>query len=267
MRFATAAEPLPVLVVDDDSALIRTLSDILRMHGYAPETAVTGREGLAKARHTSPALAVVDLRLPDMDGMELAAKLHALSELTEVVVLTGNASVESAVAALREHSVDYLLKPVNVERFLQVASVATERWQRRHAEERLRESDERFRRVVESDMLGIVFWRGDGSIEDANDAFLKIVGYSRADLLAGVLERKSDGQSLLLRAGVGWGAAQLGQMTTATGDDTQAGYTLARNEPTIVTDMMAERRFSSAQKLRDHGIQSGITVVIPGPAH
>src|SRR5205807_506410 len=94
MRFATAAEPLPVLVVDDDSALIRTLSDILRLHGYAPETAGTGREGLAKARHTAPALAVVDLRLPDMDGMELAAKLHALSELTEVVVLTGNASVE-----------------------------------------------------------------------------------------------------------------------------------------------------------------------------
>src|SRR5207247_5814470 len=186
MRFATATEPLPVLVVDDDSALIRTLSDILRMHGYAPATAATGREGLAQAARLPPALAVVDLRLPDMDGMELAAKLHALSEMTEVVVLTGNASVESAVAALREHSVDYLLKPVNVERLLQVASVATERWQRRHAEERLRESDERFRRVVQSDMLGIVFWRSDGTIEDANDAFLKIVGYTRADLRAGL---------------------------------------------------------------------------------
>src|SRR5688572_9090280 len=115
MQFATKAEPLPVLVVDDDSALIRTLADILRMHGYAPSTAETGHAGLALAKDNAPALAIVDLRLPDMDGMELASRLHALSDLTEVVVLTGNASVESAVAALREHSVDYLVKPVNVE--------------------------------------------------------------------------------------------------------------------------------------------------------
>jgi PAS domain S-box-containing protein len=123
-----------------------------------------------------------------MDGMELASRLHDLSQLTEVVVLTGNASVESAVAALRQHSVDYLLKPVNVDRLLQVASVATERWQRKHAEVRLRESDERFRRVVESDMMGIMFWETDGAITDGNDAFLEMIGYSRGDLAAGALD-------------------------------------------------------------------------------
>src|SRR6185503_20219389 len=108
MRSAASAEPLSILVVDDDSALIRTLADILRLHGYVPTTAETGREGLAIAEHHTPALAVVDLRLPDMDGMELASRLHALSEMTEVVVLTGNASIDSAIAAMREHSVDYL---------------------------------------------------------------------------------------------------------------------------------------------------------------
>src|SRR5438270_1837782 len=155
---SAVAEPLSVLVVDDDSALIRTLADILRMHGYAPSTAATAREGLEMAERHTPALAVVDLRLPDMDGMELASRLHEISALTEVVVLTGNASVESAVAALREHSIDYLLKPVKVEQLLQVASMATERWQRRQAEEQLRVSDERFRRVLESALLGISFW-------------------------------------------------------------------------------------------------------------
>jgi two-component system, cell cycle sensor histidine kinase and response regulator CckA len=185
MRSAGPAEALPILVVDDDSALIRTLADILRMHGYAPTTAETGEEGLAIAEHQKPMLAVVDLRLPDMDGMELASRLHALSEMTEVVVLTGNASIDSAIAAMREHSVDYLVKPVNVEHLLQVASVATERWQRRRAEERLRESDERFRRVVESDMLGIMFWDATGKIEDANNAFLEMTGYSHAELAAG----------------------------------------------------------------------------------
>ena len=188
MLSATSAKPLPVLVVDDDSALIRTLADILRFHGYAPETALTGREGLAKAQSHAPALAVVDLRLPDMDGVELASRLHELSELTQVVVLTGNASVESAIAAMRQQSIDYLVKPVQIDQLLQVVSVAGERWQRRRAEEKLRESDERFRRVVESDMLGIMFFDMTGAIYDANKAFLDMVGYSRAQLDAGAVD-------------------------------------------------------------------------------
>jgi len=182
MQFATSAKPLPVLVVDDDSALIRTLAGHSADARYDPSTAGTGREGLALAEHRSPALAVRRSAAAGHGRMELASKLHELSELTEVVVLTGNASVESAVAALREHSVDYLLKPVNVEQLLQVASLATERWQRRHAEVKLRESDERFRRVVESDMLGIMFWDEHGKIDDANAAFLRMTGYSRHDV-------------------------------------------------------------------------------------
>lgn len=186
MQTGGSAEPLSVLVVDDDPSLARTLADVLRLHGYAPSTAVTGKDGLAMAERLRPALAVVDLRLPDMDGMELAARLHALSELTEVVVLTGNATMESAVAALREHSIDYLLKPVNVEHLLMVAARAAERWQRRHAEVKLRESNERFRRVFESDMVGMTFWNED-AIYEANDAFLRMVGYTRDDLEAGHL--------------------------------------------------------------------------------
>ena len=188
---STPADSRTILVIDDDSALIRTLSDILKLHGYSPATAGTGREGLQLAEDHLPALAVVDLRLPDMDGVELVAKLHALSERIEVVVLTGNATVDSAIAALRLHSVDYLVKPVRVEQLLAVASVATERWQRRDAEDRLRESDERFRRVVESNMLGIMFWKESGVIYDANDAFLEMVGYTRQELVDGRLTREA----------------------------------------------------------------------------
>ena len=384
MKFAASAEPLPILVVDDDSALIRTLADILRLHGYAPSTAETAEEGLALAEHQTPALAVVDLRLPDMDGMELASRLQALSELTEVVVLTGNASIDSAIAAMRQHSVDYLVKPVNVEHLLQVASVATERWQRRRAEERLRESDERFRRVVESDMLGIMFWDASGKIVDANNAFLQMTGYSEAEIAAGfvnwermtppeyraqdvaklqelsekglvepyekeyvrkdgrrvsvligastlarstdngvafvlditdrkateraleararqqaavaslgrralivtdiatlfsdavalvsetlelpyvsVSERRTDG-SLLLRAGRGWLESEVGKTIVPATEDSQAGYAIAHNEATIVVDLEREKRFAASKALMDHGIRSGVTVVIPG---
>src|SRR5262245_37232506 len=101
-----ATDPLRVLVVDDDSQLLRTLADILRMRGYDPRVAKSGREGLQSAQDATPAIALVDLQLPDMSGMDVIGRLRALSESVEVVVLTGNASIESAVHALRERSYD-----------------------------------------------------------------------------------------------------------------------------------------------------------------
>jgi two-component system cell cycle sensor histidine kinase/response regulator CckA len=268
------AEPLPILVVDDDSALIRTLADILRIHGYSPATAGTGTEGLALAERESPALAVIDLRLPDMDGVELAARLHELSELTEVVVLTGNASMESAVAALREHSVDYLLKPVNVEHLLQVASIASERWQRRRAEERLRESDRingealeaRARQQAAVARLGQRAITADDLIALFNDA-VALVAETLELPFSSVYERRSAGDFLLLRAGVGWPAEDIGRTLVSATEETHAGAALVHKEPAIVSDFGLEPRFEgSRERAAQRGIASGMTVVIPGPA-
>jgi two-component system cell cycle sensor histidine kinase/response regulator CckA len=180
MSAEVGTRPVPVLVVDDDSAIIRTLADILRLHGFAPETATSATEGLVIAKRQLPALAVIDLGLPDMDGMQLAARLHELSAQTEVVVLTGNATMENAIAALREHSLDFLLKPVDVDYLLRVATLASERWQRRQAEDRVAESEQRFRRVFESPMLGMTLWKGE-ELREANDAFFAMVGFDRKD--------------------------------------------------------------------------------------
>jgi len=105
-------ESLKVLVVDDDAQMLRTITDILKLRGYSALIATTGREALDIARQMSeaPAVALVDLKLPDMDGIELIGRLREIAELTEVVILTGNASVDSAVRALRENSNDYLVK-------------------------------------------------------------------------------------------------------------------------------------------------------------
>jgi signal transduction histidine kinase len=198
---------LPILVVDDDSALIRTLADILRMHGYEADTAGTAREGLQKARAHTPALAVVDLRLPDMDGMELVSRLHELSELTEVVVLTGNASVESAIAALRENSVDYLVKPVQVDRLLQVVSVATERWQRRQAEFALADVARQQAAIAR---LGQRALSADDMAALITEA-AELVAITLDVPLASVAERKVDADVTLLRAGHGWAGADIGR--------------------------------------------------------
>jgi PAS domain S-box-containing protein len=175
MRFASP-EPLPILVVDDDRQMLRTIADILRLSGYSPEGALTAAQGLELAERVHPAIALVDLRLPDMDGIELVGRLHALSELTQVVILTGNASVESAVRALREQSYDYLIKPVQPERLLDSVGRAGDRWQRRNAEVAMRDSEERLRRIFEHVSDALLITDETRKIIDANAAACELTG-------------------------------------------------------------------------------------------
>jgi two-component system cell cycle sensor histidine kinase/response regulator CckA len=178
------AEPLNVLVVDDDPNLLRTLRDILRQQGYAPITASNGSDGLRLAAAAAPpAIALVDLRLPDIDGMEVVHGLRQRSQDTEVVVLTGNATVESAVGALRQHSCDYLIKPVSPKQLLETVHRAGDRWLRRRAEEALRASEERFRCLIEG--IGDVVFAIDpaGTIHYASPSATRVLGFAPAELI------------------------------------------------------------------------------------
>ena len=172
------ASPIHVLVVDDDSQLLRTLSDILNLRGYSPQTASSAVEGLALAAQSpAPAVALVDLKLPDMDGLELVSRLREISSLTETVILTGNASVDTAVRALREQSHDYLLKPVAPDQLLGVLSRASERWRRRYVEETLRQTEERSHLLLESISDVVVVVNEAGKLEFATPSLEKQLGY------------------------------------------------------------------------------------------
>jgi signal transduction histidine kinase/DNA-binding response OmpR family regulator len=264
----TAADPLPVLVVDDDSALIRTLSDILKLHGYAPATAASGNEGLRMAEARTPALAVVDLGLPDMEGTELAARLHALSELTQVIVLTGNASLESAVAAMRGNSIDYLLKPVQIPQLLAAMNTAGERYQRRSVEQQLAESQQRYRTLYEQQAVVAEF--GTRALVADNAALfadaVAVVTKTLDVKHASILERRTEGSQLVLRAGMGWSHDKVNVALVPISDDTVAGRTIRTREPVIVNDLQNDDRFPSSTSLRDrYHVRSAVAVIIPGP--
>jgi PAS domain S-box-containing protein len=161
----TAMKPaeLSVLVIEDDSQLLRTLRDILGRRGYHPLTAKSAREGLALVEQAMPAVALVDLKLPDMDGVEVIDRLADLSQLTQTIVLTGNASIESALRALRQRTYDYLVKPVPPDKLLTTIDRAGERWQRRRAEEALRQSEERAQLLLEH-IADVVMLVDDGLV-------------------------------------------------------------------------------------------------------
>lgn len=79
-----------------------------------------------------------------------------------------------------------------------------------------------------------------------------------------VLERLADGNELLLLAGVGWKEGLVGNTTVSADLDSQAGYTLLSNEPVVVEDLLTEKRFSGPPLLHEHGVISGVSVVVQG---
>jgi signal transduction histidine kinase len=177
---SSPAESLKVLVVDDDVQMLRSIADILSLRGYSAVIAGTGSEAIDIARRMKfgPAVALVDLQLPDMDGIELVGRLREIAALTEVVILTGNASVDSAVRALRENSNDYLVKPVQPEHLIGTIERAAERWQRRRAEEAMRQSQDRLRLIFDHVSDALYVADDAGRIIDANPAACSLSGHS-----------------------------------------------------------------------------------------
>jgi len=112
-----------ILVIDDDAGIRETLSDILGEKGYQVETVGTGVEAEARFGEGRFNLALVDIKLPDIEGTKLIQRLRELAPDAEFIMITGSASLETAVEALRHGAADYVMKPFNMDEVL--ASVAS----------------------------------------------------------------------------------------------------------------------------------------------
>lgn len=118
-----------ILVVDDDPNLRKTLADILRVKGYETAIASTGAEAIAAAEQGDISLALIDLMLPDMSGLEVMARIKAISPLAEAIILTGHASMDTAIKATGQGAFSYLLKPYNMDELLRNIRHGVERQQ------------------------------------------------------------------------------------------------------------------------------------------
>ena len=105
-----------------------------------------------------------------------------------------------------------------------------------------------------------------GDVPRLLDASVALVADTLDVEYAKVLELLPDGTALGLRAGVGWQPGLVGRATVGAGLDSQAGYTLRANEPVVVEDLRAETRFTGPPLLHDHGVISGLSVIIRGGA-
>jgi two-component system response regulator RegA len=104
-----------LLLVDDDAIFRRRLARAFAERGFRVREAADGASALAAARDESPELAVVDLRMPGVDGLEVVRGLKAIDPTTQVVVLTGYGSIATALEAVRLGAAHYLTKPADVD--------------------------------------------------------------------------------------------------------------------------------------------------------
>jgi len=164
-------EKAVILIIDDDPNMGKSLADIFRAKGFEVLAAGSGAEGLALLREQFVNVALIDLGLPDISGLDVLERMKKASPATEAIVLTGQASVDSAI----EYS--YMLKPYDVDLLLLHLKRALEK-QRTEEALRLRQ------RAIEASSNGITIvdiTRPDNPIVYTNPAFEQISGYSSGE--------------------------------------------------------------------------------------
>ncbi len=129
-------EKMRMMLVDDEVRFLSTTKKLLAKKGYDVMTASSGAEALEIIRAKNINVVILDVKMPGMDGNATLKEIKRLFPLTEVIMLTGHATMESAVDGLKSGASDYLVKPADLDEIINKAEEAFEKVQR--LEEKIR---------------------------------------------------------------------------------------------------------------------------------
>jgi two-component system, cell cycle response regulator len=115
-----------ILIVEDDSFFRGVFSDLLKEDGYSVDVAASGEEALGMIRGGNYQLVVTDLFMGDVSGLDILSEVKRLDPAMDVIMVTGHANVETAVLALKNGAVDYLIKPINHDEFRHIVAQCME---------------------------------------------------------------------------------------------------------------------------------------------
>ncbi len=107
-----------ILIVDDERSIRHTLREILEFEDFAVEEAENGMEGLAKAKDGAFDLIIMDIKMPQMDGLQALERLQILQPDLPVIMISGHGTIETAVEAVKKGAFDYISKPPDLNRLL-----------------------------------------------------------------------------------------------------------------------------------------------------
>ena len=124
-------DPAPILVVDDEKHVAEGLEAVLTGEGYEVDVARDGEEAWERLQEKSYGLALIDLKLPELGGLELFERMREGELGCEVIIITGEGSVDSAVEVMRNGAYDYLTKPLEMERLKALVPKALDKYEMR----------------------------------------------------------------------------------------------------------------------------------------
>jgi two-component system OmpR family response regulator len=124
-----------VLLVDDEEDFRVALQERLQMRGYTVDAAPTGEKGLEILGHQDFDVVVLDLRMPGIDGLMCLKEMKAMKPLVEVVLLTGNGTVQSGIEGMELGAFDYVLKPCPMDELLEKIDLAYEKRMRQEKQQ------------------------------------------------------------------------------------------------------------------------------------
>ena len=181
---------LPKILVADDNADMREYVRRLLASRYHVRTVANGAEALNSVKSHAPDLVLSDVMMPELDGFALIERLRAnpATAATPVILLSARAGEEAKVEGIGAGADDYLIKPFSARELLARVDTHIKLSEvRRRAAAEVRESELRFRRLFEANTFGVAFCDFEGRVLDANESYLRIVGYSQEDLAAGLV--------------------------------------------------------------------------------
>ena len=135
--FALSTESPRILVVDDERVIREMLSDFLGLEGYVVRTVEDGVQALEELQRRSYNLVISDLKMPNMNGLELIEKITELGIPVLTVIMTGFGTVETAIEAMKHGAYDYVLKPFRVEEVVHTVKRGLDRQRLQHENLRL----------------------------------------------------------------------------------------------------------------------------------
>ena len=262
-------ETIKVLLIDDDEddyLLTRELLSEVKGTNYELNWASSYEEGLKVAGRREHHVCLVDYRLGKRSGVQLIREARESRLTTPMILLTGQGNRDVDVEAMQAGATDYLVKdephPERLERTIRYAVQLNS--ERCRAEEALGAYAQKQVVVAEIGRLALT----GGELKDLFAEAVSLVARTLGVEYCKVLELVHDGDALILRAGVGWKEEYpVDQATVSVGKESQAGFTLLSDEPVVVEDLRTETRFNDASLLHEHGVVSGMSVIIRGRKH
>jgi DNA-binding NtrC family response regulator len=135
------SEPPRILVIDDDETVRESLATVLEEQGFAVDTTGNGMEAIEKSKANLYNLALIDIRLPDMEGTRLLTEMRETTPKMVKIIITGYPSLQNAIQAVNNGADGYLIKPFNMDNLLDAIKEQFKKQEeaRRYSEEKVKE--------------------------------------------------------------------------------------------------------------------------------